>query len=103
MEIGRLGSGHAPIVPEAVVHHAQRARRVLVVVRETAGEEELHDGRPRCGAHPQQRGQTVTVHTHHDLRRIVRTKLISSEDSSQLYAQTKSAAPLATCGPCSQH
>ena len=42
-----------PVPPEAVVDHAQSTRCVLIVVRETAREEELHDGRPRRGSHPQ--------------------------------------------------
>lgn len=55
------------IVPEAIVNHTQRTSRVLVVVREAAGVEELDHGRPRRGSHPQQRSKTVSVDTHHDL------------------------------------
>ena len=68
MEIGRLGSGHAPIVPEAVVHHAQRTGGVLVVVREATRVEEFEDGGLWTSIHPYQGCKSISVDAQHNLQ-----------------------------------
>ena len=57
----------SPVVPEAIVHHAQRASSVFVVMCEPSGVEEFDHRRTRRGPHPQKRSQTVPVNAHHDL------------------------------------
>lgn len=61
MKINELGT------PESVVDHPYCPSCVFVVVGESAREEKLHDGGSRGRFHPDERGQTIAMNTHHDL------------------------------------
>ena len=41
-----------PVTPETIMHHSQSTSGPFVIVCETFGEEEFHDGRTGGGLHP---------------------------------------------------